>query len=152
MAIVVAMAALYPQAASAEESKPHLVYGEVLGKAGLYGLGYEHTLNGRLSLGGAFSYAPINDQKVTTLAPYLHVRMFGHRNQMFGEVGAVLSRSHLPSPVTGWSGMDENGFGALASLGWERRTEHLVLRLSGSLVYGTGGLVPVVGFMFGVPF
>jgi hypothetical protein len=151
LAIVVAMAAVYPQAASAEESKQHLVYGEVLGKAGLYGLGYEHTLNGRLSLGGAVSYAMLNDQQVATIAPYLHVRIFGHRNSFFGEVGGVFARSHLPSPVMGWDGMTESGVGALTSLGWERRTEHLVLRASASLVMGTGGIAPMLGFMIGVP-
>jgi hypothetical protein len=151
MAIVVAMGAVYPHAASAEESK-HLVYGEVLGKAGLYGVGYEHTLDGRLSLGGAVSYAMINDEQVTTIAPYLHVRILGHRNSFFGEVGGVFARSHLPSPVMGWDGMTESGVGALASLGWERRTEHLVLRASASLVMGTGGIAPMLGFMIGVPF
>jgi hypothetical protein len=151
MAIVVAMAALYPRAAAAEESK-HLVYGEVLGKAGLYGVGYEHTLNGRLSLGAAASYAMINDQQVATIAPYLHVRILGHRNRLFGEVGGVLARSHLPSPVMGWDGMTESGIGALTSIGWERRTEHLVLRVSASVVLGTGGIAPMLGFMIGVPF
>ena len=151
LAVVAAMVAVCPQVASADESK-HLVYGEVLGKAGLYGIGYEHTMNGRLSLGAAVSYAMINDQQVATVAPYLHVRILGHRNSFFAEVGGVLARSHLPSPVMGWEGMTESGVGALTSLGWERRTEHLVLRASASLVMGTGGIAPMLGFMVGVPF
>jgi hypothetical protein len=152
MAIVVALVVVYPQAASADESK-NLVYGEVLGKAGLYGVGYEHALTGRLSLGAAASYAMINDQQVATIAPYLHVRILGsHRHRFFGEIGAVVARSHLPSPVMGWDGMTDSGVGAFTSLGWERRTQHLVLRVSASLVVGTGGIAPMLGFMIGVPF
>ena len=64
----------------------------------------------------------------------------------------MLARSHLPSPVVGWDGMTESGVGALTSLGWERRTAHLVLRASASLVVGTGGIAPMLGFMIGVPF
>lgn len=52
----------------------HLFYVEALGKGGLYGLGYEHALTSRLSLGGAGSFAVVSDQQVLTLSPYVQAR------------------------------------------------------------------------------
>jgi hypothetical protein len=128
------------------------VYGEVLGKAGLYGLGYEYKLTEHLSIGGAASYAVVSDQQVMTFAPYVHGTLLGsRRHHLFGEFGAVIAHSKLPSPVMGWDGMSDTGGGTFGSLGWERSSEHLVLRVSASLVIGEGGVAPMLGFVIGMP-
>jgi hypothetical protein len=124
---------------------------EALGKGGLYGVGYEHTITQRLSLGVAGSFAVLSDQRVTTIAPYVHGTIkSGQRHALFTEVGAVLAHSHLPSPVAGWDGMTDTGGGGFASLGWEYSRRHVVLRASGSLVVGEGGIGPMFGFAIGV--
>jgi hypothetical protein len=52
-----------------------VVYVEALGKAGAYGIGYEHVMTGRLSFGVAASYITVSDQQITTVAPYLRRRL-----------------------------------------------------------------------------
>jgi hypothetical protein len=129
----------------------HLIYGELLGKGGAYGIGYEYQMAPRLSVGGAASFAVIRDQQVTTVSPYLHANLLqGKRNALFTEVGAILAHTHLPSPVEGWDGMSDTGSGGFVTFGWERGTRHLVLRASGGVVYGEGGFGPMAGFAIGV--
>ncbi|HUS29580.1 MAG TPA: hypothetical protein VMZ53_13800 [Kofleriaceae bacterium] len=138
------------ETADAQPSK-HLVYVEALGKGGLYGIGYEHGITSRLALGAAGSFAVVSDQQVLTFAPYVHGTIVaGRRHAFFTEVGAVLAHSHLPSPVEGWDGMSDSGGGGFASLGWEYRRNHVVLRASGSVVAGEGGIGPMFGFAVGV--
>ncbi|MFN0253440.1 MAG: hypothetical protein ACKV2T_41610 [Kofleriaceae bacterium] len=139
--------------ASATPSEPsrNLFYGELGGKAGLYGVGYERMLTSRVSLGVAASYVELRDQQITTVAPYAHATIVrGTRHAMFAELGATFVHSRLPSPVDDWGGMNDSGGGGFASLGWERATRHLVLRTSGSIVVGEGGLAPWLGFAIGV--
>ena len=130
---------------------PNLVYAELGGKAGLYGVGYERTLTARLSLGIAASFVVLRDQQITTVAPYVHGTIVrGTRNALYAELGPTLVHSRLPSPVDDWDGMSDTGGGGFASLGWERATRHLVLRTSGSIVVGEGGVAPWLGFAIGV--
>lgn len=133
-----------------EQPSRHLFYVEALGKAGLYGVGYEHRITNRLSLGAAGSFAKIRDQEILTLSPYVHGKLLaGKHHALFTEIGAVFVRSHLPSPVDDWDGMTDSGGGGFASLGWERDGKHVVVRLSGSLVVGEGGASPWLGFAIG---
>jgi hypothetical protein len=144
---VVVLACATPAAA---DEGHHLVYVEALGKAGLYGLGYEHALTSRLSLGGAASFAVIRDQQVLTLSPYVHGTLArGTRHALFTELGAVFVHSRIPSPVDDWDGMSDSGGGGFASLGWERAGDHLVVRASASVVVGEGRLAPWVGIAIG---
>jgi hypothetical protein len=135
--------------ARADDGK-HLVYAEALGKAGLYGLGYEHAMTRRLSLGVAASYASIRGERIATVAPYLHATLLerGHHG-LFGEVGAVLAHSRLPSPIDGWDGMSDTGTGGFGALGWQWTRGKLVLRLSGAVVVGEGGVGPMGGLAIG---
>ena len=138
-------------AAPGERVSSHLVYAEVGGKAGLYGLGYEHTITPRLALGVAGSYLVLRDQTLATIAPYVHgtIRR-GARSTLFGELGAALVHSRVPSPVDDWDGMTDTGGGGFASIGWERTVRrHLVLRATGSIVVGEGGVSPWIGFAVG---
>src|SRR5882724_9779231 len=137
----------------AEQEAPasrHLIYVELLGKAGAYGVGYEYSLMPRLSFGGAASYAVLGDQRITTAAPYVHSTLLGTgHHRMFGELGAIVAHSHIPSPVSDWKGMTSTGTAGFLSLGYEHSRKHVVLRASGSIVAGDGGLGPMVGLSIG---
>ena len=129
---------------------PHLFYGELLGKAGEYGVGYELTITPRLAVGAAGSFAVIRGQQIATIAPYVHgtVLSRGH-HAMFVELGPVLTHSKIPSPVADWNGMSATGGGGFGSVGYEHATRHLVMRATGSAVVGEGGLAPALGFSIG---
>jgi hypothetical protein len=129
----------------------NLFYVELGGKAGLYGVGYERRLTKRLSIGAAGSFAPIRDQQILTLTPYLHLPLLdGKRNALFTELGASFVHSSIASPVDDWDGMTDSGGGGFASLGWERRSRHLVFRAAASFVVGEGGVAPWFGLAIGV--
>ena len=137
-------------AAPAAAPSRHLFYAELFGKGGLYGIGYELALTPRLSIGAAGSFAVVRDQQLLTVAPYVHATLVrGKKNALFGELGALLVHSRIPSPVDDWDGMTDTGAGGFSSLGWERATRHLVFRTSGSIVAGEGGVTPWLGFAIG---
>lgn len=140
--------------ASAAEPAPregrHLVYAELLGKGGAYGLGYEYTMVPWLSFGAAASYAVIGGERLATAAPYLHAPLLGHgRHRLFGELGAILAHRHIPSPVPEWDGMTRTGTAGFFSLGYELALSRVVVRASGSVVYGDGGFGPMAGIAIG---
>jgi hypothetical protein len=129
----------------------HLFYGELFGKGGLYGVGYELAITPRLAIGAAGSFAVVRDQQLLTIAPYVHATLIrGRRDALFTELGPMLVHSHIPSPVDDWDGMSDTGGGGFVSLGWERAWRHLVVRTSGSVVAGEGGVSPWLGFAIGV--
>jgi hypothetical protein len=128
----------------------HLVYVELLGKGGLYGIGYEYTIAPWLAVGGAASYSQIRDQQVATASPYLHVTALkGRRHALFGEVGAILAHSHVPSPVMDWDGVSDTGGGGFLALGWQYARRHVVVRTSAGVAAGEGGLQPMIGIAIG---
>lgn len=134
-----------------DEPRRGLVYAELLGKGGPYGVGYERAITGRLSLGVTGSFAVIRQQQLTTIAPYLHVLIARRgRNALFGELGASIVHSRVPSPVATWDGMSDTGGGGLAALGYERAGDRLVFRVGLSAVAGEGGLAPWGGIAIGV--
>ena len=136
--------------ARADDGSRHLVYGELLGKAGEYGVGYELTITPRLALGVAGSFAVVRGQQIATAAPYVHVTALArHAHALFGEAGAILAHSRIPSPVNDWMGMSDTGGGGFASVGYEHAQRHLVLRVAGSAIVGEGGLAPALGFTIG---
>jgi hypothetical protein len=131
--------------------RKHLVYVEVFGKGGLYGLGYERTLTPRIAIGAAGSFAVVRDQQVLTLSPYVHAKLLrGRRHALFTDVGLTFVHSHIPSPVSDWDGMSDSGAGGFASLGWERDGRRVVVRAAASVVAGEGGVAPWLGFVIGV--
>ena len=136
--------------AAADPPSRHLIYVELLGKGGLYGLGYEYTIAPWLGFGGAVSYADMRDQQLFTASPYLHfTALSGTRHALFSEVGAIFAHSRVPSPVMNWDGVSDSGGGGFLSLGWEYRRRHVVLRTSAAIVAGEGGLGPMLGFAIG---
>ena len=50
----------------------HLIYVELLGKAGAYGVGYEYRLMPWLSFGGAASFAVVGGQR----RPEIHAQLY----------------------------------------------------------------------------
>lgn len=136
--------------AAPEVPGKNLFYVEALGKAGLYGVGFERTLTSRLALGVAGSFAVVRDQQLTTLSPYVHATLIrGTRHALFTELGATFVHSRLPSPLDDWDGMSDSGGGGFASLGWERAGHHVVVRASASVVAGEGGIAPWLGVAIG---
>ncbi|MDX2089808.1 MAG: hypothetical protein SFX73_18270 [Kofleriaceae bacterium] len=141
---------VHATAPRSEAPSRHLFYGELFGKGGLYGIGYELAITPRLSLGAAGSFAVVREQQLLTLAPYVHATIVrGVKNALFAELGAAFVHSRIPSPVDDWDGMTDSGGGGFASLGWERATQHVVFRTSGSVVAGEGGVTPWLGFAIG---
>lgn len=137
--------------ARADDGSRHLVYGELLGKAGEYGVGYELALSPHLALGAAGSFAVVRDQQLATFAPYLHLTLLAHHTHaLFAELGAVVTHSRVPSPVSNWQGMSDTGGGGFASIGYQHATRHLVLRATGSAIVGEGGIGPALGFTIGL--
>jgi hypothetical protein len=127
----------------------HLVYVELLGKAGPYGIGYEYAPVPWLAAGAAGSYAVLGGQQLLEVAPYLHVTLLRRRGHaLFGELGAILAHSRIP-PVADWRGMTHTGTGGFLSVGYEHGWRHLALRASASVVAGQGGLAPMAGLALG---
>ncbi len=141
---------LHESTAPVERASPHLFYVELGGKAGAYGVGYEHAITPRLALGFAASFLVVRGQQLTTGSPYLHARLLGRgKHSLFGELGAVLVHSRIASPVDDWDGMSDTGGGGVAALGWQRAARHVVIRAQGSLLVGEGGAAPWAGFAIG---
>ena len=135
----------------ARTASADVIYGELLGKAGEYGLGYEHPITERLSLGAAASVSVLRGQQIYTAAPYVHADLIERgANGMFVELGAVIAHSRIPSPVMNWSGDTATGGGGFVSLGYQRTERWLVMRAALSGVVGLGGVAPAFGLAFGV--
>jgi hypothetical protein len=140
------------ETASADPDRNHAIYAELLGKGGLWGLGYDYRLDGRFSLGGVASFFVLESQRVATVSPYVGI-LIGHRgpHAWFAHAGPQLSRSWAPSPVPEWSGEVENGIGGELSSGYEYRARFLT-RVFGQGVVGEGGIVPWLGVSLGWEF
>jgi hypothetical protein len=146
LALAIVVAAALESSAHADD----VVYVEALGKAGPYGLGFEHSIMERISIGAAASFISLEGQQLYTFAPYVHGKLLGeHRHRMFTEIGAVLAHSRIPSPVSDWDGMNDTGGGGFLSFGYEYARGRFVARASGAIVAGEGGLAPMIGIASG---
>jgi len=132
----------------AEVTRHHLLYVEALGKAGPYGIGYEYAITARLGLGTAASYLRAGGDETWTASPYVHAWLGG---PMFCELGAIFAHSHIASPVMGWGGASDSGGGGFATLGWQYVRGVFVVRASGGVAFGEGGLGPMLGIAVGAP-
>src|SRR5262245_16301256 len=95
-------------------ARADVVYGELLGKAGAYGIGYEHAITDRRSLGAAGSFAVVRGEQIATAAPYVHGHLW---HALFCDIGAIIAHTRVASPVADWHGMSDTGGGGFASLG-----------------------------------
>jgi hypothetical protein len=122
--------AVMARAASADPSpapaRDHAVYVDVLGKAGLWGVGYDWQPRRWLAIGATASYYSFDGDRVTTLAPYLAGYPVARgRHRGFVQLGPSLIQRTTPSPVPEWSGMTTTRVGAELCLGYEYRNRLL---------------------------
>ncbi len=137
---------------SARTAAPHAAYFEVLGKGGLYGLGYDWAFADRLAVGGVTSFMILDDERVLTLAPYLNAYpLAGRRSALLVQVGPEFVHVGVPSRVAGFSGTSSTGIGGQLSLGYEYRSAFLFRFLLTGIV-GRGGVRAWLGFGLGGAF
>jgi hypothetical protein len=105
----------------------HAIYIDVLGKAGLWGAGYDWQFRHRFAVGAAASYYSFDGDHVTTLAPYVAAYPLerGH-HRGFVQLGPTAVRRTTPSPVPEWSGMTTTRIDAELCAGYEYRNRVLV--------------------------
>ncbi len=131
----------------------HAIYGELLGKGGLFGLGYDYKFHARLAAGSALSFYVVDGQRVFALSPYLAVYLLGRdAHTWFVHVGPQVVSVTTPSPVPEWSGHATLGLGAEASSGYEYRGARLLLRAYVMVSAGAGGVEPWLGLDVGWTF
>ena len=83
----------------------HAAYVEVLGKGGLWGLGYDFLLARRVAVGAVGSYYVLGGNRFTTVSPYLAgYPVRGAHHGWFVHGGPQIVRRTTPSPVPEWSG------------------------------------------------
>lgn len=133
LAIAAVIAAL---AGTAAAEPRHAIYGEVLGKGGLWGAGYDFQLTTRFAVGAVGSYYVLGGDQYATLSPYLAAYPLGAgRHRWFVQAGPQLLHRKTPSPVPEWDGMSSTSFAAEVSSGYEYRNE-LLLRVYGMAAVG----------------
>lgn len=123
----------------------HAVYAEVLGKGGLWGLGYDYRLRRRITLGVVASGYSLDGQRVVSLCPYLGAYLArGGPHSWFLDAGPQGVYTWTSSPVPEWDGDSAVGLGAGVSTGYEYRAR-ILLRLFAQGVVGKGGALPWLG-------
>lgn len=156
LAVAIAAAALLaatraraePPSVSAP-ARRHAVYVEVLGKGGMWGLGWDYQRSRWLGVGLAASFYVLDDQQILSASPYLAAHPLGRaRHRWFVHAGPQLVRVATPSPVPEWSGTATTGLGAELSTGYEYR-HRILLRISAMAAVGDGGVVPWIGGSLG---
>ena len=89
----------------------------------------------------------LRGEEIETATGYAHVSIARHA---FAELGAIVARHHVRSPVMDWSGTSDTGLGVFAALGYQRDWKRLVFRGSLAADVGRGGIEPTVGLAIGV--
>jgi hypothetical protein len=132
----------------ASDTTHHAIYVDVLGKAGLWGFGYDWQFWRRFAIGAAASYYSFDGDHITTIAPYVAAYPLerGHHHG-FLQIGPRLSRRTTPSPVPEWSGMTTTRIGAELCAGYEYRNG--VLLRAYAMVSQGDHLVPWLGASIG---
>jgi len=127
----------------------HAAYLELLGKGGLWGIGYDFQYSRWLGGGVAGSFYVLDGQRVSSLSPYLAIEPLGSgHHRWFVHAGPQLYRVATPSPVPEWSGTSSTGLGAALSTGYEYRN-HLLVRVFAMGVAGKHGVAPWLGASLG---
>jgi hypothetical protein len=128
----------------------HAAYIELLGKGGLWGLGYDFQLLGHVAIGGtASAYTVGAREQVFTLSPYLTGYLAGSaRHRWFMQIGPQIVHLRRASPVPEWPGQSSTGLGGELSTGYELRGR-VLLRLFVMGAVGRGGAAPWLGMSLG---
>lgn len=149
---IVVLVVVFSSAIAAAEERRNAVYAEVLGKGGLWGIGFDHRVSRRALLGVVGSTYLIEGQGYVTLSPYLglYVARAAH-SSWFVDAGAQLAHVWTESPVPEWSPESSTGVGALLSTGYEYRGQ-VLFRVYIHGVLGKGGALPWLGTSVGWTF
>lgn len=138
-------AAVAKSVAPAPQPRRHALYLELLGKGGLWGVGYDYTLTPRFALGGTASYYVLDGEHVVSLSPYAALYpLANRRHRWFVHAGPQVVHLERPSPVPEWPGTRSTGVGAEVSTGYELRTRVLVRAFAMGTV-GKNGFAPWIG-------
>ncbi len=130
--------------------RDNLVYVELLGKGGLYGVGYERALGSRFHIGAAVSAFWLYGQRVLTASPYAGIDILrDERHGWFAQLGPKLTSISMAVDVPEWDGGTETGIGGELTTGWEYRNR-IVVRVAGSVIVGPGGVTPWLGASVGI--
>jgi len=130
----------------------HALYVELLGKGGLWGVGYDYRLWPSVAIGVAASAQGIGGQRSLSLSPYLTAYpLAAQRHNWFVQAGPQVMHLQIRSPVPGWSGVTSTRVGLEVSTGYEYRTQWL-FRVYGMVAIGAGGVAPWVGLSVGRTF
>lgn len=131
----------------AEPSADHAIYVDVLGKAGLWGLGYDWR-HRWFAIGATASYFSFDGDRITNFAPYVAAYPIGRgRHHGFIQLGPTVSRRTTPSPVAEWDGMTTTQLGGELCAGYEYRN-HVLFR-GYAMVSKTEHVMPWLGVSLG---
>ena len=138
--------------APATESSPdpgaHAIYVDLLGRAGLWGVGYDYRPRRWLAVGAAASYYAFDGDRFTIVAPYASLYpLVRGPHAAFVQLGPSFIRRTTPSPVPEWNGMTASQIGAELCAGYEYRRGFL-LRVYAMAAQGDH-LVPWLGLSIG---
>ena len=146
------LCAMLLTASSAHAERANSIYLEAFGKGGLWGLGYDHRLDQRYSLGVVGSAENLSGQKYVSMSPYVGIAIARHgRSSWFADFGAQAVYAWAASPVPEWEGDSSAGIGGTLSTGYEFRGQ-LMFRIYAHGVIGKGGAVPWAGTGLGWAF
>lgn len=127
----------------------HAAYLEILGKGGLWGVGYDYQARDWLGFGAVASFYVLDGQRVSSLSPYVALHPLGRgRHRWFVHAGPQLVRVSTPSPVPEWAGTSTTGVGAELCTGYEYRGR-VLWRVFVMGAVGSGGATPWLGASIG---
>lgn len=133
----------------APPTQRHTVYVELLGKGGLWGLGYDLLVHRKVAVGATTSFLAHRHERQLSLIPYLAVYPVGSRHRWFVEAGPQLVHVTQMSPVPEWPGRHDTGVGAEIGSGYELRGR-VVFRAFAMATIGKQGAAPWLGLSVGV--
>jgi hypothetical protein len=129
--------------------RPHALYVEILGKGGVYTVGYDYALTDSFGVGGGASYLFIDGEHLLTLAPYVNVYpIAGGWGAFVVQTGLLFVHVAVPSTVRGFSGTSSTGLAGQVSAGYELRGAILFRFLLTGTV-GSAGFRPWAGIGLG---
>jgi hypothetical protein len=135
-------------APSSPSPRRHAIYVDLLGKAGMWGLGYDYRPLRWLALGAAASYYVLDGDRSSTVAPYATLYPVAHgAHAAFLHLGPSLTHRTTPSPVPEWDGMSTTRLGAALCAGYEYRNR--ILFRAYAMASKADHLVPWLGVSLG---
>ncbi len=134
------------------ESRPAVIYGELMGKGLIYSVGFDYALKRWFALGASFSYV----EMAAFISPYVNFYpVGGYRHALMIQAGLQIVHVNKPPKDDFIDDLlwKEEGtdVGGQVSIGWEFRSS-FVFRLSLMAMFNREGVCPWPGFTFGGSF